>query len=170
MSWLLYLVASFLHMHHRPLSHLLTCNNTCFALASRHFDAWFFTRSFSLSFQINPIIRVNVEFFNPGCRALAERKSMLLTHGIHSSRSSKLWLPDGRRRQTKHSCIHWYSVQCLVTLAVVERSYHLSRSGGAVLSAWVLPVWNVESWSVVRCIVRCVAWPHFQDATFQTGQ
>jgi hypothetical protein len=23
-------------------------------------------------------------------------------------------------------------------------------------SAWVLPVWNVASWSVVRCIVRCV--------------
>jgi hypothetical protein len=27
---------------------------------------------------------------------------------------------------------------------------------GAVLSAWVLPVWNVASWSAVRCIVRCV--------------
>jgi hypothetical protein len=25
-------------------------------------------------------------------------------------------------------------------------------------SAWVLPVWNVASWSVVRCIVRCVAY------------
>jgi hypothetical protein len=24
------------------------------------------------------------------------------------------------------------------------------------LSAWVLPVWNVASWSAVRCIVRCV--------------
>jgi hypothetical protein len=30
-----------------------------------------------------------------------------------------------------------------------EQSYQLT-------SAWVLPVWNVASWSVVRCIVRCV--------------
>jgi hypothetical protein len=31
-----------------------------------------------------------------------------------------------------------------------EQSYQLT-------SAWVLPVWNVASWIVVRCIVRCAA-------------
>jgi hypothetical protein len=30
-----------------------------------------------------------------------------------------------------------------------EQSYQLT-------SAWVLPFWNVASWSVVRCIVRCL--------------
>jgi hypothetical protein len=44
---------------------------------------------------------------------------------------------------------------------VVEGSYHLSRSWGGGQSyqltlAWVLPGWNVASWSVVRCIARCV--------------
>jgi hypothetical protein len=49
---------------------------------------------------------------------------------------------------------------CLVTSAVVEGSYHLSRSegGGAVLAAYVsVGTTSLESWSVVRCIVRCVA-------------
>jgi hypothetical protein len=41
----------------------------------------------------------------------------------------------------------------LVTVALVEGSNHLSRAGGA---AWVLPVWNVASWSLVRYTVQCV--------------
>jgi hypothetical protein len=46
----------------------------------------------------------------------------------------------------------------LLTLAAVEGSYHLSRSGGGgqFTSAWVLPVWNVASWIVVRCTLRFV--------------
>jgi hypothetical protein len=43
---------------------------------------------------------------------------------------------------------------------VVEGSYHLSLSWGGqsyqLMSAWVLPVWNVVSWSVVRCIVHII--------------
>jgi hypothetical protein len=44
----------------------------------------------------------------------------------------------------------------LLTVAMVEGSTISRGAGGAVLAAWVLPVWNVESWSVVRCIVQYV--------------
>jgi hypothetical protein len=40
-----------------------------------------------------------------------------------------------------------------------EQSYQLT-------SAWVLPVWNVASWSVVSCIVRCVV---FVGNVFRSG-
>jgi hypothetical protein len=38
-----------------------------------------------------------------------------------------------------------------------RRGHSISRgAGGAVIAAWVLQVWNVASWSVVRCIVQYV--------------
>jgi hypothetical protein len=56
---------------------------------------------------------------------------------------------------------------------VVEGSYHLSRGWGQsyqLMSAWVLPVWNVASWSVVRCMVRCVAcWLVSVGNVFRSG-
>jgi hypothetical protein len=51
----------------------------------------------------------------------------------------------------------------LGSLAVLEGSYHLSRSWGSSLISLRQrgyyqsgTVWNVASWSVVKCIVRCV--------------
>jgi hypothetical protein len=32
----------------------------------------------------------------------------------------------------------------------------LAGPGGAVLTTWILQIWNVASWSVVRCIVQSV--------------
>jgi hypothetical protein len=74
------------------------------------------------------------------------------------------WLSDSSFRG-------WYTAELVmlpILLLVPRNSSHgrgvipslaeLGEQSYQLTTAWVLPVWNVVSWSVVRCIVRCAAY------------
>jgi hypothetical protein len=61
-------------------------------------------------------------------------------------------------------CLHVQGCRCVLLVprnssrgrGVIPFLAELGEQFYQLTSAWVLPVWNVASWSVVRCIVRCV--------------